>query len=429
VNLINHLRRSIFVAAVATTVVVGVAGPAQAGIAPKVTTGAHAPTPAGALVAAVTKPMAPRSPTAKPGNTAVKLTWLAPSSNGGATVNRYRVQRATSTTGPWKTIAKPTVRRYRAAGLTNGKRYYFRVAAHNAAGWSTPSKVVSAVPRTTPTAPRSPKATPANKIVKLTWLRPSSNGGASVDKYQVQRWNGSQWVRVAFPAGLSYQVSNLVNGTKYSFRIRAHNSVGWSPFTRTVSAVPRTVPNAPTPPTVTPGDGSVTLNWQPPAGNGAAVDYYQVQRAVSPGSWTTFPAQKPAEFIDTNVINGGSYYYHVRAHNAAGYGPFSTVVIGVPRTVPSAPASCSASGFEVTKKWVSFGWDAPASNGGAPVTGYVTQVFRNGIYQGTQGSSPTPPYHDVFEVQYSGNYDVNIYPMNKAGWGPACHATTTVPVP
>jgi hypothetical protein len=337
VNLINHLRRSIFVAAVATTVVVGVAGPAQAGIAPKVTTGAHAPTPAGALVAAVTKPMAPRSPTAKPGNTAVKLTWLAPSSNGGATVNRYRVQRATSTTGPWKTIARPTVRRYRAAGLTNGKRYYFRVAAHNAAGWSAPSKVVR--------------------------------------------------------------------------------------------AVPRTVPNAPTPPTVTPGDGSVTLNWQRPAGNGAAVDYYQVRRAVSPASWTTFPAQKPAEFIDTNVINGGSYFYRVRAHNAAGYGPFSTVVIGVPRTVPSAPASCSASGFEVTKKWVSYGWDAPASNGGVPITGYVIQVFRNGIIQGTQAGSPTPPFANVFEVQYSGNYDVDIYAVNKAGWGPACHATTTVPVP
>jgi Fibronectin type III domain len=337
VNLINHLRRSIFVAAVATTVVVGVAGPAQAGTDLKVTTGAHAPTPAGALVAAVTKPTAPRSPTAKPGNTVVKLTWLAPSSNGGATVNRYRVQRATSTTGPWKTIARPTVRRYRAAGLTNGKRYYFRVAAHNAAGWSTPSKVVR--------------------------------------------------------------------------------------------AVPRTVPNAPKPPTVTPGDGSVTLNWQKPAGNGAPVNYYQVQRAVSPASWTTFPAQKPAEFIDINVINGDSYYYRVRAHNAAGYGPFSTVVIGVPRTVPSAPASCSASGFQVTKKWVSYGWDAPASNGGVPVTGYVTQVFRNGIYQGTQGSSPTPPYNNVFEVQYSGNYDVDIYAVNEAGSGPACHATTTVPVP
>jgi hypothetical protein len=106
----------------------------------------------------------------------------------------------------------------------------------------------------------------------------------------------------------------------------------------------------------------------------AAVDYYQVQSAVSPVSWTTFTVQKPTEFINLNLINGGTYYYQVRAHNAAGWTPFSTVVIGVPKTVPTAPTACTASGFEVTKKWVNFQWQAPSSNGGAPITWYVIKV-------------------------------------------------------
>ncbi len=383
-------------------------------------------------VTAVTAPTAPRSLTATPRTARVKLTWLAPSSNGGAAINKYAVQRARHSGGPWRTIARPTTRRFTATGLTNGTRYYFRVRAHNTAGSGPYSTVVSAVPRTVPTAPRSPVATPGNATVKLTWARPSSNGGAAINKYAVQRYvPGTGWKSIAFPTKLSYVATSLVNGTKYSFRVRAHNAAGWSPASTVVSAVPRTVPNAPPPPTVTPADGSVTLTWQSPSGNGAAVGYYQVQRAVNPVSWTTFPAQLPAEFIDFNVINGGTYYYRVRAHNAAGWGPYSTVVIGVPRTWPSAPASCSATGFQVSKKWVSFGFQAPLSDGGAAITSYVIQVFRNGVYQGTTGLSPSgpPPYSGVFQVLYSGNYDVEISAENAAGLGPACHTTTSVPVP
>src|SRR5919106_1258561 len=131
-NLTNLLRRGLAVVVAAASVVGGVGGTIRAGNTPATSppalsaataTAASAPTSDGTL-AAVTAPSRPRSPTATPRNHAVKLSWLAPSSNGGAKINTYRVQRATSATGKWRTIAKPTVRRYRAVGLTNGKRYY-----------------------------------------------------------------------------------------------------------------------------------------------------------------------------------------------------------------------------------------------------------------------------------------------------------------
>jgi hypothetical protein len=152
-NVKNLTRRALVAVAVATSL--AAAGHAEANS----TVPTHSQRFDTVLATAIS-PTAPRSPIAKPANTAVKLAWLAPSSNGGASINGYRVQRATSKSGPWKTIAKPTVRRYRAGGLKNGVRYYFRVAAHNAAGWSAPGKVVSAVPRTVPSPPRSPTATP-----------------------------------------------------------------------------------------------------------------------------------------------------------------------------------------------------------------------------------------------------------------------------
>jgi Fibronectin type III domain len=387
-----------------------------------------APSEAIATLASATAATAPRSPVAKPANGSVKLTWLAPSSNGGATITYYGVQRSTNGT-TWVYAGSPAGTTINVGGLTNGTRYYFRVRAHNSAGFGPFSAVVNAVPRKVPTAPRSPVAKPGNKTVKLTWTAPSSNGGAAIDRYQVWRYTTSTgWKNIASPTGRSYQVPNLVNGTKYSFRIRAHNAAGYGPFSTVVTAVPRTVPNAPTAPTVTVGDGSVTLKWQPPSGNGAAVDYYQVQRATSPVSWTPYPIQKPTEFIQLNLINGGSYYYQVRAHNAAGWSPFSPVVTGVPKTVPTAPTMCTASGFEVTKKWVSFGYQPPSSIGGAPITLYVIKVYQNGIHLGTT-SQQAGVGGGVIQVLYSGNYDVYIYAWNSAGVGPACHTTTSVPVP
>src|SRR5262245_925388 len=136
--------------------------------------------------AAVKAPTAPRAAAATAGNAKVTLTWLAPFKNGGAPVNRYRVQRSTSSGGPWAGVGKTTARKLTATGLTNGTRYYFRVGAHNAAGWGPFGPVVSATPRTVPSAPQSLVVTPGNKTAALTWAAPSSNGGSKVTKYAVQ---------------------------------------------------------------------------------------------------------------------------------------------------------------------------------------------------------------------------------------------------
>jgi titin len=285
---------------------------------------------------------------------------------------------------------------------------------------------LSLLAATAPSAPLSPKATPGNGSVKLTWAPPANNGGATVIKYTVQRFvPGTGWKTIATPTGLSYTAGGLTNGTKYSFRVAAHNPAGIGAFSTVVSATPRKAPSAPTVTTVWPGNGSMTLKWQAPSGNGAAVDYYQVQRSETLASWTTFPAQKPAEFIDTNVTNGVSYFYKVRAHNEAGWGPFSTIVVGVPRTVPSAPASCSAVGWGYVPKFLEYSWEPPHYNGGAPIRSYVIQVFSNGSFLGMTGASATPPYvGDDVEVWEPGTYAMHIYAVNAAGWGPPCIATT-----
>jgi hypothetical protein len=391
VNLTNHLRRSVVAAAVAITVVGGAAGTTHADIAPTMTpwtvlavpasTAAHPPTPIGALVAAVTAPTAPRSLAATPRNARVKLAWLAPMSNGGAAINKYRVQRA-RVGGPWKTIAYPTTRHYTATGLTNGAKYYFRIVAHNTAGWGPSSTAVKAIPRTVPTVPRSPTAKPGNTTVKLAWLAPLSNGGAAINKYAVQRANGSggPWKTVAYPTTASHTAKGLTNGTTYYFRIRAHNTAGWSKPSTVVIAVPRTVPGAPLALVATPGNSSVTLTWKPGNTGGAKIDKYTVQ-APNFGVWTDIASTTGLTYTATGLWNGTPYDFRIVAHNAAGWGAPSLPVQAVPFTSPGAPMKLTATSG---KDWINLTWNPPLGDGGRPVQGYW--IYRSTSLNGTYSS-------------------------------------------
>ncbi len=439
-NITRHLRRGLLVAATVASVVGGFAGTTRADNATATTAprfsastaspaAAHTPTPDGA-VTAVTAPSAPRAPTARARNTAVRLTWARPSSNGGATINTYRVQRATSKSGPWKRIAKPTVRRYRATRLVNGKRYYFRIAAHNPAGWSTPSKVVSAVPRTVPKAPLSPVATAGKGMVALSWSKPSSNGGAKIDKYRLQRSvAGGTWKTIAWPTTLSHTATGLANGKLYSFRVGAHNAAGWSTPSKVVSAVPRTVPTAPLSPVATPGKDMVALSWLKPTSNGGAtIDTYRVQKSTNGGPWEHVADLATLGHDAMGLTTADTYAFRIRAHNEAGWSAPSTVVQSIPYGVPRTPLNPSAI---VANDQLTITWSAPTYDGGQPITKYYVYAAASpgGPYTpvGTVNPQSLNYVHNVSPVDLGNTYYYRIVAENAFGVGPYIQFTVKIP--
>jgi subtilisin family serine protease len=192
----------------------------------------------------LTNPSAPRWVSAAPANHSVRLTWPLPSSNGGAAITDYAVQRSADGGRTWRTVADgvSSARRAVVDGLTNGRRYHFRVAAKNRAGLGRWSRAVSAIPVTTPSAPQSLSASAGNGVVRLTWSLPSSDGEAPITDYVVQRSDnaGATWATIADGVSTARRLplGGLANGQRYDFRVAAKNRAGTGSWSTAVSAMP-----------------------------------------------------------------------------------------------------------------------------------------------------------------------------------------------
>ncbi len=98
-------------------------------------------------------------------------------------------------------------------------------------------------PATVPGPPRNLTATPGDGQVSLNWTEPASDGGSPITRYDYQV-DDEQWVPTGGTA-TSHVVRNLVNGTSYTFRVRAVNSVSEdSPSSESVSASDSATPTA-----------------------------------------------------------------------------------------------------------------------------------------------------------------------------------------
>lgn len=234
---------------------------------------------------------------------------------------------------------------------------------------------------TKPSAPRSVKATPLNKAVKVTWAAPSSRGTSAINAYAVQRRNttSSPWVTVKFTGATAraWTETGLVNGARFYYRVMARNGSGWGTASAQVSAVPRTVPAVPRFPEADAYNAALGAYWQIPSTNGGVpIDSYQIQWSADGGStWTgsvTSPAARTqAAPAMVPLTPGTRYWLRIRAHNAAGYGP--TTGFG-PYTVRTAPGPVTDLAATPGLGQVELSWTAPIV--GTPVGSTAVASYK-----------------------------------------------------
>ena len=385
-----------------------------------------------------TLPSAPQNLQAVGGNGQVTLTWDPPSDDGGAPILLYTIYRGNSSGGESFLITVPLVTTYIDLTVSNGVTYYYQVSATNAVGEGPLSNEASATPNppaTVPGAPQGLGATAGDATIALVWSPPGSDGGSPITNYKIYRGNSSGGESFFTEIGniLAYLDTGLTNGHTYYYKVSAVNAVGDGPLSNEASATPTapaTKPGAPRNLQATPGDGQVTLNWQPPSNDGGSpILLYTIYRGNSSGG-ESFLITVPlvTTYTDATVTNGVTYYYKVSATNAIGEGPKSneaSATPSAPATPPGAPQGLSATPGDTT---VSLTWSPPASDGGSPITNYK-------IYRGTASGGETLKatignvltYTDT-TVTNGVTYYYQVSAVNSVGGGPLSNEASATPI-
>jgi hypothetical protein len=167
-----------------------------------------------------------------------QLNWHPPKFDGGSKITHYVVERRDITHQHWIVIASfCKLTTFAVQGLTEGQEYLFRILAANANGTGPPLDGVNPIkakaPYDVPDPPPAPKVTGVGgDFVNLLWDKPEEDGGSRIKGYWIEkREQGMElWQRVNqfIQAATQINISNLIEGRSYEFRVFAENEAGCS---------------------------------------------------------------------------------------------------------------------------------------------------------------------------------------------------------
>ncbi|MBO2698522.1 fibronectin type III domain-containing protein [Shewanella algae] len=263
-----------------------------------------------------------------------------------------------------------------------------------------------AVP-TVPGAPIIGTASALDGQAVVNFSAPASDGGSAITSYQVTSSPGGI---TASGANSPIGVAGLTNGTSYTFTVQAINAVGTSsPSAPSNSVVPKANQ------TISfnnPGaqDFGTTPTLTATASSGLTPVFSSSTTGVC-----TITASGTLTFVTTGNCSIDADQPGDGSYNAA---PTVTQSFTVNAVVPGAPTSVNAVASDASAT-VSF--SAPASTGGAAISGYTVTSSPGGITASGAGSPLT-----VSGLSNGTDYSFTVSANNTAGTGPASSPSNTV---
>ena len=348
------------------------------------------------------RPEPPKSLRTTPGgHTSIELEWNAPdasdddldgSEEGPSVITHYVIQSSDNEGVTWQELdgaVMGTV--YEDEDLAPGQTRDYRVAAVNSrrggqSVWSNTADETT-IPAVLPNEPGGLVAEAyGQNAIKLCWnTQAEQPEDAPVTAYLIEYSADGEagWAELAMVTGMIdddvhtiYTDQHALNGgdTRH-YRVFAINLRGQSDQSDIANATtgPATIPDAPVATATADSDTEITVTWTAPADGGSDITGYMVQRAYmgDDDMMTEWMDVDPAhtgmdmEYMDTGLMPETTYYYQVRAMNAAGNGEWSdgmasamtmtmTMTMGTELTAPSGVVVSSL------RDTVSVTWD-PAS--------------------------------------------------------------------
>ena len=212
---------------------------------------------------------------------------------------------------------------------------------------------------TVPAAPSLTSVTPGTDSLTVVWRAPLQTGGADITAYDLRHIRSDapstadrNWTVVSRAGtgsgALSRTLTGLTSGASYDVQVRAVNDAGEGPWSATASGTPSSpvsVPGAPIFVSVRPGEGSLSVVWNPPPSDGGApLTAWKVRhiRSDAPNrsdaNWTVVRLLPSVtgrlEYLINDLAGQIRYNVQVRAVNAIGEGPWSATASGTPVVQP-----------------------------------------------------------------------------------------------
>ena len=253
------------------------------------------------------------------------------------------------------------------------------------------------------------------KSVVLAWSAPD-DFGAPIDKYEVRSNDGHR----STCKKTTCSIDGLSSGTKYTFQVRAHNSVDFGEWSRpSFPETPNAVPDTMAAPRVVVDparmDRQLTLTWAKPRNEGSPITTYEIQYD---GKIKEVTGENTLRTTIPGLQNGTGYSFAIRAVNDKGparqFSARSGAVkpFGKPLAVPNVKAEPTKN-REGGGKEIKVTWSAAPDNGD-PISAYRIQQGPGGTSVTVTGGVTSRP----FAVENGVSYTYTVTAQNRAGAGP-----------
>ncbi|MCC2668974.1 MAG: repeat-containing protein, partial [Armatimonadetes bacterium] len=353
----------------------------------------------------------------------VRLTWT----DRSAAETGFKIERSTgSGFTPRETVAA-NLTSFTDTGLASNTTYSYRVLTLRDAAQSAPSNEAGAL--TLPAAPAGLEVTVASSTqLDLLW----SDENPSPAEHRIERSSdgGSNFteVKVAAAGTSAWSDGALTPDTTYRYRVRAVNGTGFSGYSDV--AMGTTLPAPPAAPTglnaVIAGSHRVNLTWTDQSSNETG---FEIERQVDGGDFGQIATvgSGATSFGDTDLPDGTTYRYRVRAYNAGGRSEFAgPVTAPLPLAAPTG-LMLVRTPSQIQLTWVDSsavetGFKVERSSGGgfgarATVAAGVTEYTDTSLAGNTTYTYRVRTLRDVEESAPSNEGSALTFPATPSGLG------------
>ncbi|KLU64324.1 N-acetylmuramoyl-L-alanine amidase LytC precursor [Desulfosporosinus acididurans] len=335
---------------------------------------------------------APSNLTATPTNSSqVYLTW---SPVNYATY--YSVYRSTTVSGPFTIVGAPTTSNYTDSSVQLYTTYYYKIEAVNSAGSSPDSQIVSTTANFSNSTLSAPTQVSAS-VVSTSQLCVTWNPVSYATSYYVYRATSlaGPFSIVGMPSTTTFTDLGLSSNTTYYYKVVAVGNAGTSSDSAIVSASTTYTNGAIAAPTnliaTVVNTSQVYLTWS----SVSNATSYNVYRATSAsGTFTVIGTSTTANYTDTGLSTGITYYYKVVAVGSAGSSADSAIVPATTTSTNGAlPTPTNPTATALSTNQIYLTWD-PVGN----ATSY--NVYR--------AASPTDTYTNIATTSTTNYTDTNL---------------------